>query len=298
MDKATRNISKKEKIILVSSTILIFTSISFDGYVFWKIRNENLLLKEQVAVYDEALKISQKNYQKTVGEKDAVTTLLTVERQNSTIIQSQIQDITSTVGQLKKLSETDVELLKKYSKIYFLNENYVPLKLSDIDPKYLNIKNKQVQVHSDILPHLIAMLESAKSQGVEVQILSGYRSFSIQASLKSEYKITYGSGANKFSADQGYSEHQLGTTLDFTTEKIGAVLSGFDKTNAYKWLSSNAYKYGFILSYPKNNAYYIYEPWHWRYVGVALATKLHDQGINFYDASQRDIDQYLTNIFD
>jgi D-alanyl-D-alanine carboxypeptidase len=298
MDKITRNIPGKQKIILTLSIIFIFTSISFDGYIFWKIRNENLFLKEQVAVYDEALKISQKNYQKTVGEKDAVTTLLTVERQNSTIIQSQIQDITSTVGQLKKLSETDVELLKKYSKIYFLNENYIPLKLSDIDPKYLNIKNKQVQVHSDILPHLIAMLESAKNQGVEIQILSGYRSFSTQASLKSEYKITYGSGANKFSADQGYSEHQLGTTLDFTTEKIGAVLSGFDKTEGYKWLNSNAYKYGFILSYPKNNAYYIYEPWHWRYVGVALATKLHDQNINFYDASQRDIDQYLANIFD
>jgi LAS superfamily LD-carboxypeptidase LdcB len=298
MDKLARNRFPKEKIILVIAILLTMASFSFDGYVFWNLRKENLALKEQVGLYDDALKIAQKNFQKTSGEKDAVTTLLTAERQNSTIMQSQIQDITSTVGQLKKLSETDVELLKKYSKIYFLNENYVPLKLSDLDPKYLNNKNKQVQVHTDILPHLIAMLESVKSQGIEIQILSGYRSFATQASLKSDYKTTYGSGANKFSADQGYSEHQLGTTLDFTTEKIGAVLTGFDKTEGYKWLSANAYKYGFILSYPKSNTYYIYEPWHWRYVGVALATKLHDQNINFYDASQRDIDQYLANIFD
>lgn len=298
MDKIAKNKSQKDKIIVVISILLVIASLSYDGYVFWNLRKENISLKEQLAVFDNALKISQKNFQKTSGEKDAVTTLLTVERQNSTYMQSQIQDITSTVGQLKKLSETDVELLKKYSKIYFLNENYVPLKLSDIDPKYLNIKNKQVQVHSDILPHLTQMLDSAKSQGVEIQILSGFRSFSTQASLKSEYKTTYGSGANKFSADQGYSEHQLGTTLDFTTEKVGAVLAGFDKTEAYKWMSTNAHKYGFILSYPKNNAYYVYEPWHWRYVGVALATKLYDQKLNFYDASQRDIDQYLANIFD
>ncbi len=298
MEKAIKSNITREKLVIFACIVLFVASIAYDGYIFWNLRKENLSLKSQVEVFDTALKIAQKNLNKTSGEKDAVTTLLTVERQNSTYMQSQIQDITSTVGQLKKLSETDVELLKKYSKIYFLNENYVPLKLSDVDVKYLNIKNKQVQVHADILPHLNAMLESAKSQGVEIQILSGYRSFSTQASLKSEYRTSYGSGANKFSADQGYSEHQLGTTLDFTTEKVGAVLAGFDKTEAYKWMVLNAHKYGFILSYPKNNAYYVYEPWHWRYVGVALATKLHDQNINFYDASQRDIDQYLANIFD
>ena len=286
------------KTISALSVILILASVTFDGYVFSQIRNENLKLKSNIELLNSALEISQKNFSKTFGEKEAVTTLLTVERQNSTYIQSQIQDITSTVGQLKKLSETDVELLKKYSKVYFLNENYIPPRLTDIDTKYLNIKTKVVQVHSDMWPHLKKMLDDAESQGIIIQILSGYRSFSTQASLKSSYKVTYGSGANKFSADQGYSEHQLGTTLDFTNEKIGSVLSGFDKTDGYKWMTDNAYKYGFILSYPKNNSYYIYEPWHWRFVGIALATKIHEQKLNFYDLPQRDIDQYLANIFD
>lgn len=273
-------------------------SICFDSYIFWNIRKENLLLKNEAILYGEAITSLQKRLNKEYGEKDAIKTLLTVERQNSDYIQNQIQDITSTVGQLKKLSETDVELLKKYSKVYFLNENYVPKKLIDVEQDYLNVKTKQVQVHYDVYPHLKTMLDEAKKDGLNIQILSGYRSFDTQASLKSSYKVSYGSGANKFSADQGYSEHQLGTTLDLTTEKIGSVLSGFEKTNEYKWLSANAYKYGFVLSYPKNNTYYIFEPWHWRFVGITLATKLHEQNLNFYDASQRDIDQYLANIFD
>src|SRR3970282_1720772 len=128
--------------------------------------------------------------------------------------------------------------------------------------------------------------------------LSGYRSFGTQASLKSQYSVTYGSNSNSFSADQGYSEHQLGTTVDFTTKKTGETLTGFDKTPAYEWLLKNAYLFGFIFSYPKANFYYIFEPWHWRFVGVYLATYLHEQNKNFYDMPKRDIDQYLIKIFD
>jgi LAS superfamily LD-carboxypeptidase LdcB len=63
-------------------------------------------------------------------------------------------------------------------------------------------------------------------------------------------------------------------------------------------MQNHAYIYGFVLSYPKNNGYYVYEPWHWRFVGVKLATDLHNQGKNFYDMDQRTIDTYLLNIFD
>ena len=99
-------------------------------------------------------------------------------------------------------------------------------------------------------------------------------------------------------AGQGYSEHQLGTTLDFITPGQNGNLTGFDKTDAYLWLQNNAYKYGFILSYPKGNTYYMYEPWHWRFVGIKLATYLHDTNLNFYNMDQRDIDKYLINTFD
>ncbi len=297
MEKASK---KKiiDQALLVGSLVFIALTLGYDGYNYWNLMKEKTALETDVDSFQRALSVSQQNLFKLQNENSTISANLETERQNTVYIQNQIQDITSTVGQLKKLSETDVELLKKYSKIYFLNENYIPPRLLDISEQYLNIKTKQVQIHSDVWPHMKALLDTAQSQGVTIQILSGYRSFSTQAGLKSTYKVTYGSGANKFSADQGYSEHQLGTTVDFTTQKIGSVLTGFEKTDAYTWLIANAYKYGFILSYPKNNAYYIYEPWHWRFVGVALATRLHEQNQYFYDVAQRDIDQYLANIFD
>ena len=110
--------------------------------------------------------------------------------------------------------------------------------------------------------------------------------------------MSYGSGANSFSADQGYSEHQLGTAIDFTTLELGSDFSSFEKTDAYKWLLDNAYEYGFILSYPKDNTYYQFEPWHWRFVGKSLANTLHQENKNFYDVDQRTIDSYLISIFD
>jgi zinc D-Ala-D-Ala carboxypeptidase len=117
--------------------------------------------------------------------------------------------------------------------------------------------------------------------------------------VKSSHTFIYGAEpANKFSADQGYSEHQLGTTVDFTTQKAGAANFEFNATGAYSWLKKNAHIYGFTLSYPAGNAYYAFEPWHWRFVGTALATKLFSDGTFFYDLPQREIDEYLINLFD
>ncbi len=146
---------------------------------------------------------------------------------------------------------------------------------------------------------MLKLLESANTEGITIQVISAYRSFGTQAYLKSSYKVTYGIGtANKFSADQGYSEHQLGTTVDFTNPKTGANFVGFEKTDAYSWLQANAHKYGFILSYPKQNTFYSFEPWHWRFVGIELATKLHEENNYFYSLDQRVIDEYLINLFD
>jgi D-alanyl-D-alanine carboxypeptidase len=142
------------------------------------------------------------------------------------------------------------------------------------------------------------MLLAARNAGHELRIISGYRSFHEQSSLKNAYTVTYGSGANSFSADQGYSEHQLGTTVDFTTSSLGSNFTKFDESKAFTWLKENAYKFGFILSYPERNGYYIYEPWHWRFVGVKLSAYLHTNNKHFYDLDQREIDSYLISIFD
>jgi len=228
---------------------------------------------------------------------DLLNSLRTERYLNSTF-SGQISQIANTVGKLDKLSKTDKELLQKYSKVYFLNENYVPEDLTNIPSDYIYEKGKEIKMHTKAFPYLQSMIVAAKTDGINLKIISAYRSFGEQSALKNTYTVTYGTGANKFSADQGYSEHQLGTAIDFTTEELGLNFTAFEKSDAYKWLLDNGYKYGFILSYPKDNAYYMFEPWHWRFVGKSLVNMLRQENKNFYDIEQRTIDAYLINIFD
>jgi len=250
------------------------------------------------AEFENKVKQLEADLSRAQNENTNLTNSLVAEQAKNNLFEEQINTIQGAVGILEKLNKTDKELLQKYSKVYFLNENYAPSNLAEIDLKYLYDKDKPLQIHANVQPYLYNLLENASSSSVSIEIISAYRSFSDQSSLKLSYKMIYGSGANKFSADQGYSEHQLGTAVDFTTPDTGASFLKFETTTAYKWLTENAYKYGFILSYPKQNTYYRFEPWHWRFIGVSLATKLHDSNKYFYDLDQREIDSYLISIFD
>ncbi len=282
-------------------TFFVVASFAFIGYGIFKYRAITRNLAETNLALASTTNTLLEKEQKIIvmqGENATLLAKLTEESTRNNLFNEQIQSISSTVGVLDKLSKTDKELLQKYSNVYFLNENYVPSSLADIDPAYISNKSKQEQIHTNIKPYLERLLADANSQDIHLLILSSYRSFGTQAGLKTSYKITYGTtAANRFSADQGYSEHQLGSTVDFTTSETGDSLSSFEKTSAYTWLSQNAHKYGFILSYAKGNKFFQYEPWHWRFVGVDLATKLHDENKQFYDMDQRILNTYLIQIF-
>ena len=237
--------------------------------------------------------------QELLGEINSLERELGREQRKFNELEDEVGDSLKTVELLQKISETDIELLMKYSRVYFLNEHYRPSILSDIDEGYLLPGRAQLQVAKSIEPFLDELLEDASDDDIELRILSGYRSFETQTQLKSQYIQTFGTtAANTFSADQGYSEHQLGTTVDFTTPEGGANLSSFPTTDAFEWLQENAYRYGFVLSYPEGNAYYVYEPWHWRFVGKDLARDLHRSERFFYDLEQREINEYIANLFD
>jgi D-alanyl-D-alanine carboxypeptidase len=252
--------------------------------------HENTVLKSGLkASHDQVVQITKEKTDLENALQDAAN-----KNQN---FANQLTQVTNTVNQLQWLRNLDPQLLQKYSKVYFLNENYTPKELSPIDSKYLLEMSRTILIHDRVLPFVQHMLQAAASDNVTILVDSGYRSFETQKTLKSSYRVTYGSGANSFSADQGYSEHQLGTALDFTTRAVGGELSGYEKTTAYSWMVQNAYKYGFSLSFPPNNKYYIYEPWHWRFVGVELATRLHNENKYFFELDQRDIDPYLADMF-
>lgn len=121
------------------------------------------------------------------------------------------------------------------------------------------------------------MKSAAEKEGLNLFISSGFRSYTRQNTLYNNYVKNDGKEeADTYSARSGHSEHQSGFAIDFNT-----VDESFADTKEAKWLSSNCYKYGFILRYPKdktNETGYKYEPWHFRYVGEDLAKKLYNKG--------------------
>ncbi len=258
--------------------------------------------KETAAQLQNALLSLGKTLDLTKSQQEELKSNLASEQKKSGAIQEQLGKVSGAVNTLEKLTNTDEELLQKYSKVYFLNEHYIPAHLSRILPAYVydaKTPKRELQIHTSVWPYLKNMMDAAdKAVGDDILIASAYRSFGTQEVLKAHYKVTYGTGANQFSADQGYSEHQLGTTVDFTTGALGLYYDSFADTKVFIWLNEHAHEYGFTLSYSKNNAYYQYEPWHWRFVGKALAIKLHTDKKHFYDLDQREIDSYLVSIFD
>lgn len=213
--------------------------------------------------------------------------------------EDQLMDLAGELDEFERLNEIDEELLAKYSKVSFLNENYVPERLEKIDEDYVLEGKGDQYFLKDAMRFLERMIEAAERDDIDLKIISAYRSFDEQNELKGQFTQIYGEGANAFSADQGFSEHQLGTTVDITTPEIGATSESFGETEAFEWLQDNAHKYGFILSYPEGNTFYIYEPWHWRFVGRDLARDLNrDDDRTFYTMDQREINKYLLEFFD
>jgi LAS superfamily LD-carboxypeptidase LdcB len=256
-------------------------------------------LARKTAEFEARIASLQNDLAVSQEESEGLSRSLTQEKSKNDAFESQIRGISSAVGTLEKLSTLDKELLEKYSKVYFLNEHYVPREIAQVPPSYGAIAGKDMYAHARVVPYLSRMIEASRAASSSLAVVSAYRSFDEQTAVKTGYRVIYGSGANQFSADQGYSEHQLGTAVDIVATRTGPTLSvSFENTPEYAWLTANAYRYGFVLSYPKNNAYYQFEPWHWRFVGVALATKLHAEKKYFYDLDQREIDTYRIGIFD
>ena len=296
---------KLKKIFKIIGAVIVLAAISYGIYysygLYKKLQKTRSDFSVSTTAYQNKIKQLTDSLTTSQQENENMTSVLTEAQKENLDLQNEQEINQSQIDTLTKLTTIDPQLLIKYSKVYFLNENYVPASLVNINTIYSIDPKKNLQILDKVDPFLENMLRDANAASVPLRVDSAYRSFVEQKALKSNYKMIYGAGtANQFSADQGYSEHQLGTTLDFTTPVIKGALLSFAKTSAYIWLNDNAYKYGFIISYPKQNKYYEYEPWHWRFVGRELATYLHDvdNGEYFYQLDQRFIDTYLVKIFD
>ncbi len=143
-----------------------------------------------------------------------------------------------------------------------------------------------------IIDDLMAMMEAAKADGINLMVCSPYRDYNRQTVLfnrKIDYYMNKGYSyleAYKISSITvtvpGASEHQIGLALDIVSDTYPYLEIEFGETQAGKWLNKHSCEYGFILRYPLGKEYITgiqYEPWHFRYVGKEAATAIMSQGI-------------------
>lgn len=178
-------------------------------------------------------------------------------------------DFYTQIEQIENLSEYTV-LVNKYHSL----GDYVP---SDLKPLSYDTKYELREKARDAFEELVSF---AKLDNVYIRPYSAYRSFEYQKSLYNRYVNRDGKEkADTYSARPGHSEHQTGLAVDVWSEGYTEILE-----SDAKWLQENSYKYGFIVRYTKEKESitgYIEEPWHLRYLGIDLATKVHDLGITY-----------------
>lgn len=161
------------------------------------------------------------------------------------------------------------------NKFYEVPQDYEP---SDL----VSVGNGQ-KMRSEAAEYVNKLLKDINADGLYLQAQSGFRSIDLQTRLYNNYVARDGvEEADTYSARPGSSEHHTGLAIDLSHD--GSLEESFENTKQFEWLQKNAHRYGLILRYPKDKVYmtgYMYEPWHYRYVGIEVATLIKNEGITF-----------------
>lgn len=174
-----------------------------------------------------------------------------------------------------KLLNSNLILVNKYN---YLTEDYIPENLEEISIEYAR---SGMQLVSEAKETFETLSQEAKKDGMTIIAMSSYRSYDYQVNLYNNYVKSDGKdAADAYSARPGFSEHQTGLAVDIYNKEL--PYTSFEETKEFEWMQKNAYKYGFILRFPKdkvNITGYQYEAWHYRYVGKKAAKYIHDHNI-------------------
>lgn len=183
---------------------------------------------------------------------------------------------------------TDYILVNKFN---YVGEDYIPENLEDLSTEYARSGMKLV---SNAKKAFYELSTAAKKEGYNIIAMSSYRSYQYQVNLYNRYVEQDGKElADTYSARPGSSEHQTGLAVDVYNGKI--EYTSFEKTKEYNWMQENAYKYGFILRFPKDKVKqtgYQYESWHYRYVGKDIAKYIHDHNMCLEEYYVQKIEKY------
>lgn len=194
------------------------------------------------------------------------------------------KEYNSVKGQAEAQNEeTRPWYLMLVNQSHLMEDGYVP-ELANIDDSH--------QVDARVLEPLQNMLKAASDEGYSLYVCSAYRSVDRQKELFNESMIDYvNQGKTYYEAAietaksiawPGESEHATGLAMDIVSSDYAGLDEKQGETDDQKWLMEHCYEYGFILRYPKDkleDTGIIYEPWHYRYVGVEAALEIRDQGV-------------------
>ena len=231
-------------------------------------KNITKLVKEKYFIFnklDDYLKYYKDNKDKSLAD---VVAIINTNTNNDFYTNTKETDV----------SKNELMLLNKYN---YLTASYNPDDLEVFTNVYAYGENQSLR--KDAYDAFIEMWNSANKDGYKLIVNSSYRSYDEQKKIYDDYSSWYGEeDADKKAARAGYSEHQTGLAVDI--QSYCSQNKDFEECEEFTWLTNNAYKYGFILRYPKDKEYltgYKYESWHYRYVGKKVSKYIHDNNITF-----------------
>lgn len=288
------------------------TSISFtDGNNTAKVNGFNVSLSEKVIIDEKHVLIPIEDAKDLIfginidvsGEKTVITAT-----ENIYMIAKNVEFdyVTDVSAYLEYINSKDQYISILANKQHSIGEDFSPAKLVEIPKKYRRT-DRVLKLDLTAEKALEAMMQDMFALGIDdVCVQSAYRTYAEQQNLFNNYvnsEINKGlsrdeaiANANKYSARPEYSEHRTGLCVDFFVPSCMLELEnygyegsypndvGFTETNAYPWLLKNCWKYGFILRYPEDKVDitgYSYESWHYRFVGLEVASIIHQTGLSY-----------------
>ena len=161
-----------------------------------------------------------------------------------------------------------------------LSSKYIPDDLVKIKDEYVKTDG-EIEIERNVARAFYDMAADASKEGLELMVSSGYRSYEDQEDITNTYLELYGQKyVDNYVAKPGFSEHQTAMSLDVASKSVNT----FVNSDEYSWMMDNAYKYGFILRYPKSKediTGYKCEAWHYRYVGKKIAKYIKENNITY-----------------
>lgn len=278
--------NKKKRIIVIGILIIFIISVVIITGTYEKkvvLKNKEIEIENRYSPFKETSNFKNENKERYISYYESNKDLSYEEVVT-------FVNIGLDKGFYNYISDADLEKdnLILVNKFHNLKESYEPEDLEEINSKYfINGNNDVRKLKKEAKEAFEKLSKDSIENGTPVYGQSAYRPYSMQESLYNNAIASSGKDkADMDTARPGHSEHQTGLAIDVSSNKLGNMLD-FGKTDSYKWMIDNAYKYGFILRYTKekeNIHGYINEPWHYRYVGKKIAKDMHDNYSNLtYD---------------